>query len=190
MPANNVSIYPYNGFFPQIADNVFIADGVRIAGDVIIEKDAGIWYNTVIRGDVHYVRIGEQTNIQDNCMLHVTHDTAPLVVGKGVTVGHSAILHGCTVQDYSLIGMGAIVLDKAVVEDHALVAAGAVVRPGFTVPSGTLVAGVPAKVVRELRPEEVEDLPASAARYFEYAAVSRRGIRGIQSIQGLTDLKD
>lgn len=176
MPANNVSIYPYNGISPQIAPNVFLADGVRIVGDVKIDKDAGIWYNTVIRGDVHYVRIGERTNIQDNCMLHVTHDTAPLVVGKGVTVGHQAILHGCTIRDYSLIGMGAIVLDKAVVEEYAFVAAGAVVKPGFIVPSRTLVAGVPARIVRDLRPEEIEDLPASADRYFEYAATSRQGM--------------
>ncbi len=171
-------MYPYNDCFPEIADTVFLADGVRIIGDVKIETDCGIWYNTVIRGDVHYIRIAERTNIQDNCLLHVTHDTAPLLVGRGVTVGHQAILHSCTVGDYSLIGMGAIVLDKAVIEEYSFVAAGAVVKPGFVVPSGTLAAGIPARIVRDLRPEEMEDLPASADRYFDYAALSRRGMGG------------
>ena len=171
-----VSIYPYQGLVPKIADNVFLADGVRIVGDVEIGRDSSIWYNAVIRGDVHYIRIGERTNIQDNCLLHVTHDTAPLLIGRGVTVGHLATLHSCTVRDYSLIGMGAIVLDKAVVEEYAFVAAGALVKPGFIVPSRTLVAGIPARVLRDLRPEEIEDLPASADRYFEYATLSWNGI--------------
>ena len=171
-----VSIYPYNGHLPRIADNVFLADGVRIIGDVGIGSDSSIWYNAIIRGDVHSVKIGQRTNIQDNCVLHVTHDTAPLIIGRGVTVGHQATLHGCTVQDYSLIGMGAIVLDNAVVEEYSFVAAGAVVKPGFIVPRKTLVAGIPARVVRDLRPEEIADLPASADRYFEYATLSWEGI--------------
>ena len=171
-----VSIYPYKDLVPKIADNVFLADGVRIVGDVEIGRDASIWYNTVIRGDVHHIRIGDRTNIQDNCLLHVTHDTAPLLIGQGVTVGHQATLHSCTIQDYCLVGMGAIVLDNAVVEEYAFVAAGAVVRPGFIVPSKTLVAGVPAQVIRDLHPEEIADLPASADRYFEYATLSWEGI--------------
>lgn len=170
--SENYSIYSYGDAIPKIAENVFIADGVRIIGDVEIGEDSGIWYNTVIRGDVHYIRIGTRTNVQDNCMLHVTHDTAPLNIGNGVTVGHQVTLHGCTVHDYSLIGIGAVVLDHAVVEENAFVAAGAVVKPGFRVPSGTLVAGIPAKVFRDLTPDEIKDLPASADRYFAYAQKS------------------
>jgi carbonic anhydrase/acetyltransferase-like protein (isoleucine patch superfamily) len=110
-------------------------------------------------------------------MLHVTHDTAPLVIGDGVTVGHSVTLHGCTVEDFCLIGIGAIILDHARVSSESFVAAGAVVTPGFTVPSGTLVAGVPAKVVRELRPEEIENIHASADRYVAYAEKSWASIK-------------
>ncbi len=171
-----VSLYEYGGKFPSIAENVFIADGARIVGDVEIAPDCSVWYNAVIRGDVHHVRIGSRTNIQDNCILHVTHESAPLNLGNGITVGHGATLHGCTVCDYSLIGMGAIVLDLAVVESHCLVAAGAVVRPGTKIPQGSLVAGVPAKVVRGLREDEIADLHASADRYFNYALKSLEGI--------------
>ncbi len=167
--SNAASILPYGDMIPRIPEDVFVADGARIIGDVEIGPLSSIWYNTVIRGDVHFIRLGARTNIQDNSMLHVTHDTAPLNIGEGVTVGHSVTLHGCTVEDHCLIGIGAIVLDHARVSSESFVAAGAVVTPGFTVPSGTLVAGVPAKIVRDLRPEEVADLHASAERYVAYA---------------------
>ncbi len=165
----SASIHPYGDQFPRIADDVFVADGARIIGDVEIGARGSIWYNTVVRGDVNYIRIGESTNIQDNSMLHVTHDTAPLIIGSGVTVGHSVTLHGCIVEDYCLIVIGAIVLDHARVSTHSFVAAGAVVTPKTVVPEGTLVAGVPARVVRKLSQAEIDDLHASAERYIRYS---------------------
>ena len=173
-----VSIYRYEGASPKIDPSVFLADGVRIVGDVEIGPESSIWYNTVIRGDVHWVRIGRRTNIQDNCLCHVTHDTNPLTVGNFVTVGHQATLHGCTVEDYCLVGIGSIVLDGAVLEHHSFVAAGAVVTPGTRVKSEMLYGGIPAKPLRRLSKEEVLDLEASADRYMAYAEKSRAGIGG------------
>lgn len=167
---NETTIRPYRDLTPEIDPSVIVMEGVRIIGAVTIGSDSSIWYNTVIRGDVHWVRIGRETNVQDGCVLHVTHDRFPLAVGDRVTVGHAACLHGCTINDECLIGIGATVLDGAVVESHAMVAAGALVPPGMVVQSGTLVGGVPARVLRALREAEIEDLPAGAARYCRYAA--------------------
>lgn len=161
-------IHPYKGIRPRIHPSVFIAEGAQIIGDVEIGAESSVWYNTVIRGDVHYIRIGEKTNVQDNCVLHVTHETYPLVVGSGVTVGHSAILHAATIKDYCLIGMGAKVLDNAIVGSYSLVAAGAVVMEGFEVPEGVLVAGVPAKIKRTLTEEERRQIVQSAQNYIDY----------------------
>ncbi len=170
------TILPYGELLPQIDQSVFVAPGAVVVGDVTIGQDSSVWFNAVIRGDVNFIRIGVKTNIQDNCTLHVTHDTHPLVIGNMVTVGHAVTLHGCTVEDLSLIGIGAVVLDGALIETNSFVAAGALVPPGMTVKSGTLVAGVPARVIRELRPEEIADLPASANRYVANAAETRRSI--------------
>ena len=159
----------YNGTSPTLGAEVFLAPGAVIIGDVTVGAESSIWFNATVRGDVHFITIGEQTNIQDNSVLHVTHDTNPLVVGDRVTCGHGVTLHGCTVEDECLIGIGAIVLDGAIVEHGSMVAAGALVPPGMSVPSGMLVAGIPARPVRELRKSEREELPASAARYVEYA---------------------
>jgi carbonic anhydrase/acetyltransferase-like protein (isoleucine patch superfamily) len=167
--STNVTILPYNETRPRIDESVFLADGVRIVGDVTIGAESSVWYNTVIRGDIHYVRIGRGTNIQDLCMLHVTHDTHPLEIGDQVTVGHKAILHGCTVMSRCLVGMGSVLLDGAVIEEQAMVAAGAVVPPGTKVASGSLVAGVPAKVIRELTEDELDSFIPSAERYMRYA---------------------
>jgi carbonic anhydrase/acetyltransferase-like protein (isoleucine patch superfamily) len=172
-----VSIYPYRDARPHIETDVFLADGVRIVGDVRIAEGSSIWYNSVIRGDVHWVRIGTMTNIQDLCMLHVTHDTHPLSVGSRVTVGHKATLHGCTVQDECLIGIGSTVLDGAVVESHAMVAAGAVVTPDTVVRSGMLYGGIPAKPLRELGEAEIEGFRASAERYYQYSRESRDAVQ-------------
>lgn len=162
---------------PRIAEDAFVFDGVCIIGDVQVGRGSSIWYNSTIRGDVHWVRIGNETNIQDNSVLHVTHDRFPLSIGDRVTVGHAARLHGCTVEDETLIGISATVLDGAIVRTHAMVAAGALVPPGMEVAAGTLVAGVPAKVIRNLRPEEIADLPHSAGRYREYARRHRHSLR-------------
>ncbi len=164
----DITVLPFEGVAPRIHRSVFIASGVRIIGDVEIGEQSSVWFNVVIRGDVHSIRIGRRTNIQDLVMCHVTNGKYKLTVGDDVTVGHSAILHGATVQDRVLIGMGAKVLDNAVVESESIVAAGAVVREGFTVPSGTLVAGVPAKVVRQLSSEERRYGIAGAENYEGY----------------------
>lgn len=169
--------YPFDNIVPKVDESVFIADGVRVIGDVEIKEDSNIWYNVVIRGDVNTVRIGKKTNIQDNSMLHVTTDVAPLNIGDNVTVGHNVTLHGCTLKDNCLIGMGAVVLDKAIVEENSLVAAGSVVKEGFVVPSGKLVAGVPAKVIRDLTQEEKDYFQISADKYVELAKKSEESIK-------------
>ena len=166
-------IIPYRGIRPKIHPSVFIAEGAQIIGDVEIGAGSSVWFNTVIRGDVHYIRIGERTNIQDNCVLHVTHDTYPLVVGSDVTVGHGAILHAATIKDRCLIGMGAKVLDDATVGPYALVAAGSLVLEHFEVPEGALVAGVPARVKRMLSEEERQQIVQSAQNYVDYVKTYR-----------------
>ena len=165
---NERKIFPYKGILPSLAEDVFLAPGSKLVGDVTIGKGSSVWDNTVIRGDVHYVKIGEMTNIQDLSMLHVTNGKYPLNIGDKVTIGHSVTLHGCTIKDLTLIGMGAVVLDGAVVEEKSIVAAGAVVKPHFVVPSGKLVAGIPAKVIRDLTQDEIADLEESAQRYKKY----------------------
>lgn len=172
----NEKIFPYLNKLPKIATDVFLASGVKIIGDVEIGEGSSIWYNSVIRGDINFIRIGSLTNIQDSSVLHVTGKN-PLIVGNKVTVGHSAILHGATIMDLTLIGMGGIVLEGSVVEEKSIVAAGAVVKAGFVVPSGKLVAGIPAKVVRDLTDEELKEFENSANRYKEYAELSDSSIR-------------
>ena len=166
-------IIPYRGITPKIHPSVFIAEGAQIIGDVEIGAESSVWFNTVIRGDVHYIRIGERTNIQDNCVLHVTHDTYPLVIGSDVTVGHGAILHAATIKDRCLIGMGAKVLDDATVGPYAFVAAGSLVLEHFEVPEGALVAGVPARVKRMLSEEERQQIVQSAQNYVGYVKTYR-----------------
>jgi carbonic anhydrase/acetyltransferase-like protein (isoleucine patch superfamily) len=168
-----MSIVSYRGLTPKIHPSVFVAEGAHIIGDVEIGKDSSVWFNVVIRGDVHFIRIGEATNIQDNAVLHVTHKASPLRIGSHVTIGHGAVVHAATIKDFCLIGMGAVVLDNAEVGPYALVAAGAVVLGNTVVPEGTLAAGVPAKVVRSLRPEERRSLVQSAQKYVEYVATYR-----------------
>lgn len=172
-------LFPYLDLYPKVHQSVFLAEGVKIVGDVEIGEDSSVWYNTVIRGDVHYVKIGKMTNIQDLSMLHVTNGKYPLNIGDKVTIGHSVKLHGCTLQNLCLIGIGAIVLDGAVVEEKSMVAAGSVVKPGFVVPSGKLVAGVPAKVIRDLTPDELEEFEKSAHRYKKYTEITLSSLNNI-----------
>jgi carbonic anhydrase/acetyltransferase-like protein (isoleucine patch superfamily) len=157
---------------PRIHPSVYIAEGALVIGDVEIGADASIWFHAILRGDINGIRIGERTNVQDGSVLHVTHEYM-VVLGSDITVGHRAILHGCTVHEECLIGMGSIVLDNARVGPSAMVAAGAVVRENFVVPEGTLAAGVPARIIRDLTPEERELLRASAGRYVTYARTYR-----------------
>ena len=177
-------IIKYLDTVPEIDESVFLAEGVKIIGDVKIGKGSSIWYNTVIRGDVNYITIGENTNVQDLSMLHVTANEFPLILGDEITIGHSVTLHGCVLKDRAFIGMGATVLDGAVVESDSVVAAGAVVKQGFTVPSGKLVAGVPAKIVRDLSEDDIKNIKASAERYKKYAELSKKWI-SFQSFESL-----
>ncbi len=167
---SDITVIPFEGASPRIHPSVFIAPGARIIGEVEIAEQSSVWFNVVIRGDVHYIRIGRRTNIQDLTMCHVTHRRHPLEIGDDVTVGHSAVLHGCTIHERVLVGMGAKVLDRAVVGRNALIGAGSVVREGFQVPEGTLVAGVPARVIRELTDEELASVAQGALNYENYIA--------------------
>jgi carbonic anhydrase/acetyltransferase-like protein (isoleucine patch superfamily) len=149
---------------PKIAKTAFIAPGAQVVGDVLVMENASIWHNAVLRGDIERITVGRGSNVQDNCTLHCTRGSE-LIIGENVTVGHSAVLHSCTVGDGSLIGMGAIVLDNAVIGSGCLIAAGSVVTPRTVIPDGSLAMGSPAKVKRMLLDEEKEDLLRNAAEY-------------------------
>jgi len=164
---------PFQGIVPKLSDGVFVEESAIIIGDVTIGQDSSVWFHSVVRGDVHYIRIGSRTNIQDLCVLHVTHDTHPLVIGDDVTIGHHVILHGCTIQDRVLVGMGAIVMDGAVLGEDSIVGAGALVTEGTIVPPKRLIVGSPAKVRRGLSVEELVWIRESALNYVRYAAQHR-----------------
>jgi carbonic anhydrase/acetyltransferase-like protein (isoleucine patch superfamily) len=168
-------IRPVRGIIPQIDPSVFIAENAVIIGDVVIGPQSSIWYNVVIRGDVHSIRIGARSNIQDGAIVHCTYQKAKTTIGDNVTVGHGAIVHGCTLQDFVLIGMGAKVLDHAVVETESVVAAGSVVLERTVVESGWLYAGVPAKKVKPLSPEQIAGLRKYADGYVMYSDWFRQG---------------
>ena len=156
---------------PSLHPSVWVAPGAAVIGDVEIGADSSVFFGSVLRGDVERIRIGKRTNIQDQATLHVTEDRYPTLLGDEITVGHRAVVHGCQVADGALIGIGSIVLDGAEIGENALVAAGAVVRPGQIVEPATLVAGVPARRIRLLRPEEIEIQRARTLRYVETARV-------------------
>ncbi len=158
----------YAGKEPRFSKGVFIAENAALIGDVELGEDVSVWYGVVLRGDIHYIRVGARSNIQDNCVLHGEQGTGPTVVGDEVTIGHSAVVHGCSVERGALIGIGARVLSHAVVGEQALVGAGAVVTEGMKVPPRTLVLGVPGKVKRELTKEELDRLDRSWKHYVAY----------------------
>ena len=158
-------IYPFRGVTPKLGRRVFLAPSAEVVGDVVLGDDVSLWFQTAARGDVNSICIGAGTNIQDGAILHVTHQTHPLVIGEGVVVGHGAVLHGCTIEAGALIGIGARVLDGAVVEAGAQVAAGALVAPGKRVPTGYLTMGVPAEPVRKLTTEQRRQIGEIAERY-------------------------
>lgn len=161
-------IKPFKNLKPRIGERVFVAEDAVIIGDVTIGDDSSIWFGTILRGDVNYIKIGKCTSIQDGTVIHVTNRTDPTVVGDYVTVGHAVKLHGCTVKDNCLVGIGAIVLDGAVVSENSIVAAGALVPPRKIFPAGSLIMGFPAKVVRQLTEEEIAGLKEHAERYVNY----------------------
>lgn len=163
-------IFTYKGRQPHLGENVFLAEGACVIGDVRIGAESSLWFNVVVRGDVNHIRIGRRTNIQDGSVVHVTRDTHPTIIGNNVTVGHRATLHGCTVGDGVLIGIGATVLDGAEIGESSLVAAGTLVAPGTKVPPRSLVMGVPAKVKRQLSDDECQKFKALAESYVAYSA--------------------
>lgn len=158
-------IRTYRGKAPVIDPTVYVDPGAQVIGDVMIGESSSIWCNAVVRGDVNIIRIGARTNVQDLAMLHVTRRTAPLHIGDEVTVGHAAILHGCTINNRCLIGMGAVVMDGAVVGEESIVGAGALVTEGTVIPPRSLAVGAPAAVRRSLRPDELSFLAQSAENY-------------------------
>ena len=162
-------ILPYRGVLPKIDENAFIAQTAVITGDVEIGADSGIWFGCVIRGDVHQIRIGKRTNIQDGTIVHCTRNKFPCLIGDDITVGHGAILHACILEDGCFVGMGATVMDGARVESGAMVAAGALVTPGKAVKKGELWGGNPAKPMRALTEAELAFFPVSAEHYVNLA---------------------
>jgi carbonic anhydrase/acetyltransferase-like protein (isoleucine patch superfamily) len=156
-----------------IYDSCFVAENATLIGQVTLRKNVNIWYGAVLRGDDHYISIGENTNIQDNCVIHIDHDF-PTIIGDDVTVGHGAIVHACKVGNNVLIGMGAIVLNGAEIGDNVIIAAGSLVPPGKKIPSNTLVMGSPAKVTRELTEQNISDIRDSAMYYAELANKYRK----------------
>ncbi len=161
-------ILPFNGQVPDTVQAAFVAENASVIGNVSLQKGSSVWFNAVLRGDSNTIEIGEESNIQDGCILHADEDF-PLKIGNGVTVGHGAILHGCTISDGCLVGMGSIVLNGAVIGKNCMVGAGALVTGGKIFDEGQLILGSPAKAVRPLTPEEIEDCRKAAAHYAELA---------------------
>ncbi|WP_370900015.1 gamma carbonic anhydrase family protein [Chryseobacterium gossypii] len=159
------------GKTPQIGKNTFLAETATVIGDVTMGEDCSIWYNAVIRGDVHYIRMGNKVNVQDNAMLHCTYQKHPLNIGNNVSIGHSAIVHGCTIQDNVLIGMGAIVMDDCLVEENSIVGAGSVVTQGTHIKSGEVWGGVPAKKIKDINSQLLEgEVNRIADNYVKYSS--------------------
>ncbi|MDQ0196924.1 gamma carbonic anhydrase [Neobacillus ginsengisoli] len=161
-------IYPFNDKYPLIAESAFLADFVTITGDVEIGEESSVWFNTVIRGDVAPTKIGNKVNIQDNSVLHQSPNN-PLILEDEVTIGHQVILHSCIIRKKALIGMGSIVLDNAEIGEGAFIGAGSLVPQGKKIPPNTLAFGRPAKVIRELNPDDIEDMERIVREYAEKA---------------------
>ncbi len=171
-----MSLYALNDVSPTVADDAWVAPGCHVIGNVILAAKSSVWFCCTLRGDNEPITIGEGTNVQENCVMH-TDMGFPLMVGEGCTVGHKAMLHGCTIGDNSLIGMGATVLNGAVIGANCLIGAGALITEGKKIPDGSLVMGSPGKVVRELDASAINALKASALHYQENAARFRDGLR-------------
>ena len=162
------SIITYKGKTPQLGKDCFLASGAHLIGDLVVGKDSSFWFNTVVRADCNYIRIGERTNVQDGTVIHVTQFKGPTHIGNDVTIGHGAIIHACTIGDLCLIGMGAVLLDGARIANKSMVAAGSIVSPGKEYPEGVLIKGAPAKVARDLSAEELKYLTTSVEYYIDY----------------------
>jgi carbonic anhydrase/acetyltransferase-like protein (isoleucine patch superfamily) len=163
-------ILPVNDINPQFGDNCYIAPNATIVGDVIMGNDCSIWFNAVLRGDVNSIRMGNKVNVQDGAVIHCTFQRTKAIIGNNVSIGHNAMVHGCTVEDDVLIGMGAIVMDNAIVKSNTIIAAGAVVLEGFVCESGSIYAGVPAKKVKDISKDLISgEIHRIANNYVKYA---------------------
>ena len=156
---------------PRLGQNVYIAETATVIGDVTLGDNVNIWFGTVLRGDMHFIRVGSCSNIQDNAVVHVTTTVSPTHIGSGVTIGHGAIIHGCTIEEKCMIGMGAIVMDDVVIGTGSLVGAGALVPPNMQVPPKSLVVGVPGKVLREVTDEECTMIIERPQEYIDLATI-------------------
>ncbi len=161
-------ILPYKGKAPKFGSGVFLASGAHVIGDTEIGEDSSLWFNVVVRGDCHFIRIGQRTNVQDNTTIHVTNSRFPTLIGDDVTIGHGVVLHGCKIEGRSLIGMGSIIMDDVTIPERSLVAAGSLVTPGKTFNPGMLIKGNPAREARPLTERELFEIDRSVQYYLEY----------------------
>ncbi len=165
------TILPVLGKHPQMGSDCFVAPNATIVGDVIMGDECSIWFNAVIRGDVHYIKMGNKVNVQDGAVIHCTYEKNPTIIGNNVSIGHNALVHGCTVHDNVLIGMGSIVMDRCVIHSNSIVAAGAVLLEGTIVEEGSIYAGVPAKKVKDVSPAMIHgEINRISANYVKYAS--------------------
>ncbi|WP_053978148.1 gamma carbonic anhydrase family protein [Mangrovimonas xylaniphaga] len=164
-------IKPVNGRFPQVPEDCFVAENATIVGEVSMGSQCSVWFNAVIRGDVHFIKMGDKVNIQDGAVIHATYQKSPTTIGNNVSIGHNAIVHGCTVHDNVLIGMGSIVMDDCVIESNSIIAAGAVVTKNTVVESGSIYAGVPAKKVKDISEDLISgEIDRIANNYVKYSS--------------------
>lgn len=163
-------IKPVNGISPQIPDDCYIAENATIVGDVQMGNQCSIWFNTVIRGDVHYIKMGNKVNVQDGAIIHATYKTSPTNIGDNVSIGHNAIVHGCSIHDNVLIGMGSIIMDDCIVESNSIIAACAVLIKNTRVGEGSIFAGIPAKKIKDVSPELISgEINRIANNYVKYS---------------------
>ena len=164
-------IKPVKGKYPQISKDCFIAENATIVGEVFIGNQCIFWFNAVIRGDVHFIRMGNKVNVQDGAVIHATYQKSPTTIGNNVSIGHNAIVHGCTIHDNVLVGMGSIIMDDCIVESNCIIAAGAVVIQNTIVESGSIYAGVPAKKVKDISAELISgEIDRIANNYVKYSS--------------------
>lgn len=164
-------IKPVNGKSPQIPDDCYIAENATIVGDVSMGIQCSVWFNAVIRGDVHFIKMGNKVNVQDGAVIHATYLTSPTTIGNNVSIGHNAIVHGCTIHDNVLVGMGSIIMDDCVIESNSIIAAGAVVTKNTRVEAGSIYAGIPAKKVKDISKELISgEIDRIANNYIKYSS--------------------
>ena len=160
-----------NGNDPQWGDNCYFSENATVIGEVKMGDDCSVWFNAVIRGDVNYIKLGNKVNVQDGAVIHATYQTAPTNIGNNVSIGHNALVHGCTIHDNVLIGMGSIVMDNCVIESNSIIAAGAILTEGTHVESGSIYAGIPAKKIKEVSPELLDgQINRIANNYLKYSS--------------------